>query len=259
MKNNRKIVWGSLFIFLSLYMIAESFYSFEGPSVFTMGFTVFLVVYAITKLFDRNFVEGFLGIGILGYIHYDYLGFTDGSPWVLIAASVLMGLGLQLIFKKQRKPFTVHFDKGDFNYKSNFKDVVDVEVEIDDHEELKQESNQNTKEKSTQDYIHANTNFSDQKRYIRSDNFTQADLESNFGNLEVYFQGAEFNPSGAVINVEANFGNVTLYLPRTVNVQNNLKAALGSVTGDSSFVSQDAPTVLLQGSANFGKISVRYL
>lgn len=256
MKNNKKMIFGGLLIFLSMYMVAEVVYAFDGPSVISLGFSVFLILYAITKLLDRNFVEAFLGVGVFTIVNYNFLGIPKDSRWIMFWAALIMGVGLQTIFKKKRKSFKFQFNGEDVDFKSYYKDnVVDVDADINDREE----PNKTHRHSSPQDYIDAETNFSDQKRYVRSENFTRGNLESNFGNLEVYFQSATFNPDGAFINVEANFGNITLYFPSTVNVQNNLKASLGAVTGDSMFISSDYPTVILEGSANFGKISVRYL
>lgn len=259
MKNRKKIIWGGFLIFLSLYMLADSFYGIQGPSIFRLGLSFFIVLHAITRFIDRSFVEAFLCVGILGYINFNYLGFTSGSPWVLIGASLLMGLGFQVLFKKKRKSYNFTFNDKDVKFTREFDDnIVDVEVDIEDHFEEEAFSSK-TGQTNAEDFIRIESNFSDQKRYVRSDNFTRGDLESNFGNLEVYFQSTTFNPSGAIINVDSNFGNVTLYLPKTVNVDNHLKAALGAITGDSSFHGANYPTVRLEGSANFGKISVRYL
>ncbi len=249
MKNKKKVVWGGVFVFLSVYLFAQSFYGFEGPSVIRAGLSIFLAIIAAMNLWDRDFVSGFTAIGFIGFFNFRYLGFQGGNPWLLLVSSVMMGAGLSMIFKKRRKSFNIVF--GDTDDLNTFEeDVIDVEFKTEG-------SSQNFK--NAQDYVRAETTFSDQKRYIRSANFTKADLETNFGNLEVYFQGATFNPEGSIIQCEANFGNITLYLPRTVNVENRLSSTLGSVTPDSVYASSEYPTVVVTGSANFGKISVRYL
>lgn len=256
MKTGRKLIWGGLLIFLSIYLIADSFYGFEGPSIFNMGLSIFLGLWGITKLFDRSFVNASLALGFIGVINFTNLGFTSGNRWTLLLAAFLFGTGLEMIFKKKNRAFTINFGDGDFERNSFDETIIDAEVDIEDHKEESYSQNQGN---NAQDFVKAETNFSDQKRYIRSDNFTKGEFETNFGNLELFFQSASFNPKGSHIHVDSNFGNVTMYFPRTVNVQNNLKAAMGSVSGNSSFVSESAPTVYLEGSANFGKISIRYL
>ncbi len=254
MRNNKKFIWGGLLIFLAIYLVAQSFYGFQGPNVFRLGLSVFLAMLAIVNLFELDFIGTFLPIGFIGFINFEYLGFTSGSPFTLLIASILMGFGFSLIFKKKKKGgnFTFNFN-GDGPSSTFEEHVVDIEVDTDEDEPGKFQSG------NPQDFIKAETNFSDQKRYIRSENFTKADLDCNFGNLEVHFQGATFNPKGAYIHCEANFANITLYLPRTVNVENRLSATLGSATSENVFISTEFPTVVIEGEANLGKIQIRYL
>lgn len=257
MNRSRKILAGGLLIFLSLYMLAEAFYGFDGPSVFRLGLSVFLGLYAVTKIFDVNLIEAFMAIGFIGVLNFKYLGFESGNRWILFIAAILMGTGLQMIFKKKRKYYNVNFSNGDFSKSSFEEGVIDADVEVEDHHDESQKYD--SKAHQQEDFVNAETNFSDQKRYIRSSNFTKGRFENNFGNLELHFQGATFNPKGSEIYIDCNFGNARLYFPRTVNVENRLVAAMGSISGDSLFVSSESPTVILMGSANFGKISVRYL
>lgn len=252
MRNKKKLIWGGLFIFLSCYLVAQSFYGFNGPSVFRLGLSVFLGIMALVNLFELDFLGAFIPVGFIGFINFKYLGFQEGNPWVLLFAAILMGFGLSLIFKKKRNPFNFEFKNGQPS--STFDErVVDVEINIDDEED----TTEKTYHYNAQDFIKAETNFSDQKRYVRSENFTRADLECNFGNLEVHFQGASFNPNGSTIHCESNFANITLYIPRNVNVENRLSATFGSATSDSVFTSSENPTVIIDGEANMGKIQIR--
>jgi hypothetical protein len=95
-------------------------------------------------------------------------------------------------------------------------------------------------------------------KYIRSDNFKGANIHAKFGAAKVYFEGCTVSPEGATIHLDVNFAGVEIYLPRSWNIDNQIRAFFGAADGVSSS-SGEGPKVTLTGEINFGGVEIKYI
>lgn len=226
----KNIFWGLILIFVSITLLADMTGVIEAHSTFKLAWTIILIAYAISKIIALSFIPASLAAAMVLTLHGDKFSVYPSTSMIFFA-SFLFGLGLSLIFKPLRRRKIII--KSNKSFKSNFQSSI------------------------TGEHVHFENNFGDNSRYVQSNNLKSASIENNLGHSRVYFDNVIFDKEGAIINVECNLGQVTLYLPSDINLQNNLTSSLGSITGAQSFHQNDAyPTVFLEGESNLGQIEV---
>lgn len=231
----KNIFWGLAFIILSLTILGNITGIFGDYSPIRLVWTGFLIAFAIKNLFDLSFAGVIFPLVIAFHINAVEVFNYTGKIFPIYLAGLFLSIGLSILFSKRRKFIKVRYSGKDY----------------------KNDSFSSSKTHTSNNRVWIENNFGDASRYIHSDNLTFASIECNFGNLRVYFDQAQLSMDGVDIEVECNFGKTTLYLPRDINLQNNLTSSLGSVRGEGSFVhNPENPTVFLNGEANFGDIEI---
>ena len=265
--------WGIIFTVLGFILLGNAFNLFTAtPSLFTIIITVLLVASSLSNMPRLNFFGIIMPIIVAVIINREILNISDSlNSWWLILSGVFLSLGLQSLIRK--RPKSGNYSNYD-TYSSKFtytkdddddEEVIIIDNDTDDFEnEYKKEAfkykdKESYSETIDPDYVRINATFTDRTRYVRAENFTDGSIENDFGSLRVYFDQATFNPNGAHLNVECNFGQVVIYLPRNINVINNISATLGGVTDDFNRPGYNAPTLVIDGDANFGNIKIIYL
>lgn len=230
----RNLFWGSLFLLFAFSLLADGFNVFQtGPSLMRLALTALLFVASMTSLSPLNFFGVLMPLPFALILNAEYLNMTIKS-WPVIAGSFLLSIALTLLFKKRRK----------LSFHTNFKDGNFKE---------------STQENVSGDSIRIESNFNNSSRYVQGNEIRTASLENNFGNLNVYFDNADFHPDGAVIKVDCNFGNMNLFLPKNIQVTNSIEASLGSIKEEFYQSQSGSPRVHLSGDVSFGKVNIRYI
>ena len=101
----RKIFWGIFFIMMAIIVVASKIGILPDVGVFSLLATVFLVWMAADGVRHRNFYEMLFAVAFLGIIYDGPLGIEALTPWTVLAAALLLSIGLSLLFggKKERK------------------------------------------------------------------------------------------------------------------------------------------------------------
>lgn len=247
----KRTMWGLFLIGMSFYLIIDMMGIVPNmPSLFTMGATIFLGAISFMSLFKLDFYGIIMPLSFIAVLFAKDLNIQD-SRWLIVFAAYLLSTGLNIIFKtqkrKMRKQKRVNLNRGD-GYEFHF---------VNDEQDRDQDfSSQRT---GADENIKVETTFTGRTRYVRSDNFTYANLECTFGSIDIYFNESQFNPEGSEINVECSFGSVHLYLPRTVTVENNLDVSFGSGADEFSNFVAGAPIVRITGDVSFGSLEITYI
>lgn len=239
MKKNTTF-WGLIFIFISLTIIAQITGLIESYSIVRLVWTIILGAFAISRIVSFSFIPASIATAIAVSINADYLN-INASSGLIFLASILLGVGLTLLTKgSRRKKYKVTLNG------------KDIHIHSGDNKSFHSRS-----ENIEGEHVYVENNFGDNSRYILSNNLKTARIENNLGHSRVYFDNVTFNSERSVVNAECNLGKITLYFPSNINLQNNLKAQLGSIRGAGSFHTDDAyPTVFLEGDSNLGDIEV---
>lgn len=233
----RNSLWGLSFVLVALLIIGDAFNLLTGlPGVFETVASVILLAIAIGNLGNMEFFGILMPLSAIVFINAEALG-VYSQRWEIVLAAFFLSVGLKLMFRRKRS-----WQSRIFN---------------NDNEDTKEGTFKSSKKNNG--FIFIKSNFSDHTKYVREDNFKEAQIECNFGSLKVYFNELNFNQAGSTINVESSFGKTRLFLPKNLNVVNHLSTTFGGASNESRFVGDEFPTVTLNGSANFGDISIHFI
>ena len=100
--------------------------------------------------------------------------------------------------------------------------------------------------------------FGSATKYIRSQNLKEADLRSQFGELSVFFDGAQVPEGKVFIHVNASFGEMQLFIPAGWKLENKVKVSLGDCTdrGTNVIPADNAVVCVIEGSVSFGELEI---
>lgn len=231
---SKKIFWGLFFILAAVYVIVSKLGLLPDVGVFKILMTVLMIWLIVEGIRYLNFYEILIPLALIGVIYDEVLGITALTPWTLIAASVLLSIGLSMIFRSKKKNYSANWEVNSGNAGS-------------------------ATEQCTGEQIRCENNFGSAIRYINSDNFKNAQVENNFGAMSVYFDNAVVQDGAAYVNVENNFGETNLYIPKEWKVENNLDRSFGGINEKGRSLGTSETTLYIKGSANFGAINIYYV
>lgn len=234
----RKIFWGIFFIVMALIVIVSKLGILPDVGVFALLATVFLVWMAVDGVRHRNFYEMLFAVAFLCIIYDGPLGIEALTPWTVLAAALLLSIGLSLLFGGKGKK----------------KHRIEFEWDSDGSRGIG-----STKEQCSGEHIRCENNFGSAIRYINSDNFCRAYLENNFGSMTIYFDNAIIQGETAFVEVENNFGETILYIPKEWKVQNELEHCFGNINEHGKVIGTSSAVLYLKGETNFGIIEIYYI
>lgn len=239
----RSIVWGILFVLGGLLLILNALGIGTQYGLVPILGSILLIGVSITCFFDLNFVVGMIPLPIIAYLWRNELGIPEMNLWLMILASVIIGIGLTAIFGKAlRERFQHRFSKPHFE---------------GCFQEGQSQSTQN-EYSDTDDHLVVNVSFGEQIKYARSTSLKTANVRAEFGSVKVYFDQCTPDPEGLKINVDCHFGGVVLFVPRLWNIDNQVNVFAGNVEG-ATMSSGDFQKVLLTGEVRFGDVKIVYI
>ena len=233
MKNNSKrIFYGILLILCAVLVIMSGMGVLPGRLIPTLIFGFLALAFAVNK----DIILSLLFAALLFNVYKDMLGLEKISGLLVVLAALLLGAGLKLIFKRKNPSITVNINSEDRDsYGSVGEDY---------------ESNGILREKDI---------FSSKVRYVNSNDFKSALFEVNFGNLLVYFNNDDIPGGTAEINVDLNFGNIELFVPRDWEIDDKVKYSFSSHKSTGENPASGGPVLRINGSCDFGSLSVTRL
>lgn len=99
--------------------------------------------------------------------------------------------------------------------------------------------------------------FSSQNITLDNQMFTGASINAIFGSISLRLDNSIINED-VVINCNATFGGVEIYLPNYVNVRVAKTPLFGGVSNRRhAITSPDAPTVYINATCMFGGVEIR--
>jgi hypothetical protein len=237
----RNWFWGIFFLAAAVFVIASQTSSFVHVGFWSIAATVLLVALFISGIMNVNFFGIFMPVALLYLIYQSPLGWPAIAAWIPILAAVLASIGCSMIFH----PHHIHNVVCDW-------DPSSVHIGSDAYH--------STEENVEGNDIHVKSSFVESCRYLHSDSLREADLETSFGKLGIYFDQVQLSPQGAEAHVNVSFGSMALYVPHTWCIVNQVNASFGAVQNAhrSQEVAPDAPVLTLTGSVAFGNLEIHY-
>jgi predicted membrane protein len=237
-KRGRNISYAIMLIVLAVCLVLWKLNVFNLPLAFAgvstwgliiAGFMVWIIIHSIV---DLSFGGIFLPIAVICIIFDKALGIEELTPWVVLVVAFMLTAAFNMIFPQKIR---CHHRKAGFGEKF-------TDSRSEDHNE----------------YVMHSMRFGSATKYIRSTNLKRADLSSQFGELAVFFDGAQVPEGKVVINCNASFGEMDLYIPAGWRIENKISVTLGDCTdrGTNVIPAEDAVVCYLEGSVSFGEIVI---
>ena len=198
-----------------------------------------LLVFGLRSLLRRFRFMG-LGCALLG----GFFLVQNLKIWQLSIGSelvfpiIIVLIGLSLLVDALRKPKKPHFTirkNGDIHGKT-----VD-EFSADDG------------------VFECSLSFGECTRCIELPRLLEGSAEVSFGELTVDLSGCGEIVDGCEIEATCSFGQLNLLVPSRYRVKTDSHTAFGSIDIQGQPDSTPVATILLDGSANFGELSIRYI
>lgn len=229
MKKMSNVLWGLLFIVLGVVFGLSAFDVIEIKDIFFDGWwTMFIIVPSTIELFrSRDKTGNIIGIVIGVVLLLACQGIlTFDMIWKLLVPTVLVIIGLSLVFKDA---FMGKARKSAFKNFSAKKGAEDT---------------------------HCATFGSKSIKYD-GQTFYGNDLTAVFGAVSCDLRGAIITED-VIINANATFGGVDIFLPDNVNVQIKSTAIFGG-TEDKRRIPElpGAPTVYVSAICLFGGVDIK--
>lgn len=242
------IFWGVAFIAIGLMAILCASGIIPG-SIYLVLMTALFAAIFIRSLIGFHFVPLFISAGHLVYLYSDIFGLPEKlHNWMLIMASLIIGIGFELIFG---------------NLKKSIKKKIKAKYEPDSNVKTIGNDFGNTSGASSETVVgsnfHIENGFGEQTRYVRGSEISNGHIENGFGGLTVYFENVTLMNNQANLSLENGFGRMNVYMPASWSVAMTEDNGMGQITrhGEPS-LDPDAPRVNLHVENGMGKVDIYF-
>lgn len=227
MKKLGKLFWGLFFILGAIFVVMSELGYYEtNIPLMSVLLSIFILAILIKSIQRVNFFGILFSLAFICIIYKGQIGIEALSSWSILVTALLGSIGLSIIFNT-KKHHHEHFDKI-----INDKDSEDIDFEV---------------------------SFGSSIKYINSDNFKKANINCSFGAMKLYFENAKILDEEAIINLDASFSGVELYIPKEWKVINKVDSSLGSVEEKHKGNSVTDKTVIIQGKVNLAGVEIIYI
>ncbi len=232
--------WGIVLVLCAVCLIGGQFDLFDGFGFWTVIGSILGGALCLDGILRFSIGQIVTGAAVLLYIWKDSIGLEKLSLWTILAAAILLGCGLTMIFTPlKRKWKGRNCGQHESYFKSSFS------------EENKENYNS---------WVKIDRSFSGGSEYVRSDDFKGADIDISFSGLKVFFDDAIMQDNTAEIHVDVSFAGLELYIPCEWHLHVDVEHFAGAVE-EKRRPRDIAPVkdVQLRGDVSFGSIAVHYI
>lgn len=252
--NKKNMGWGIILICIAVFILCNNLSII--PDIPHVGadviFAVILAFCGIKSLFKKDFFWFFICAGVIGCMFDNELHITEITPWILMVSCCLLGVGFNMIFKKDRITYQgpEYTDYQEYNEYSG------------DNASNSQAASSTARATTYSDDadVRIENTFGEKTRYITCANLRTARVENNFGSLKVYFNNSIVNEGGARLRISNCFGETIVSIPREWRVEMKESNALGQIQvfGQSS-CDLNSPAVTIDASNSFGHLVINFI
>lgn len=228
----KRIAWGLILILAGIVLLLDQMNILEFGFIISTYWPIILIVLGFMGLLskDSSKIGNLVLIAVGGFFQLRSLGYINISIFEILWPSILIIIGLSLIFERRS---------------GKHKSEVDPEKWEKD----------NIVNEDVIDYF---TVFSGVENSNYSKNFKGGKLTAIFAGIELDLMDAEIYDNTAVVMVTALFGGVELIVPAHWNVEIQATPILGGIENHTKFNSdENAPTLKIKGTAIFGSIEIK--
>ena len=245
-KKIKDIILGLLLIFAAALLILRStdvaLPLLGGLSIIKIAGAVVVLTFIIFRLIDKKLSFILQALTILYGIFIEEIALAAGikesalpSFWIVFLCSIIIEIGIKLIFKKKNK---VNFGNFDFSF-TNDDDDDDDENYI-----------------SNEGISHNGHKVGEVSRYIDCRDFKRAEFGKLVGQVNIYFDNTDAYEGGGELVFGQLVGEVNVYVPAQWKIRIFTTGFLGEVDVEPSD-SEGDKILYIKGSRTVGQINVR--
>lgn len=218
-------------------------------NMFSVGFgfwTIFLgICFGCTmakSIVDRNVPGIFFSGAFLWMVFQGPLEMPHIGVFPLLMIALMLSIGWGFLFPKMSN-----------NYRHNHKNYS----AYDNVNEKGEYQHINNNENSSN--IFFSNRFGATAKYVNCPDFQHGFIKNEFGSTQVYFDNAKINISNATLEIDDNFGETELFIPRNWNVVHSIRIFAGNVSERNRLQNPTGPTLHITGRVNFGEVVIIYI
>ena len=243
--NRKNIFTGIMLIVLAAGMILWKLNVLNLPAkvagVNTWGLIVsaIMVIVIVHSVLDLSFGGIFIPLAVICIIFDEPLGITAITPWIVMIAAILLTIAFDMIFSRNGRRWRSRDERRrDRRGGSYYESTSDSDEE--------------------NGIIMHSVRFGSATKYVRTPKLVSADLSSQFGELSVFFDGAQVPDGHVTIDCHVSFGEMDLFIPKDWRVENKVSVALGNCDDRCTDTRPDdgEVTCVIAGSVSFGELKL---
>ncbi len=210
MKKLSSVMMGVLFIILGITYLLKEFGLLVNINLWNCMVFVALLSWVVSSLVTGSRAGRVFSLSYFYYYIAGPIGLPVVSLWAATVFACLIYLGVCMIFKPRTRRKAANSTQ-------------------------------------TSQHITVSKNFGSREQYVYSKDFSSCNIDSNFGEVTMYFDAAEMQGDTAQINISNCFGMVCLYLPRNWKVE-------AVNTGVFAFMDLPEPISTVENPVVFDKV-----
>lgn len=235
-------LWGLFFVVVGVGIFGDVVDLWNFELFFDGWWTLFIIIPCLISMIKTGFgfgsTLGFI-IGILLLMSY-YVKF-DFNLWKLIIPSVLILIGLKILFQSIFHRGPAHFDK-----------TINIHVDGTEYTDGSSKTTFTSGEKVEYSAI-----FSSNHVNVRNEPFNGASLNAVFGAIVLDLRDAIIEHD-VEIAANAIFAGIDIYVPRGVRIKINNVPIFGGVSNKTSGNGEaGSPVIYLNSTCMFGGIDIK--
>lgn len=249
-KETSRVLWGIGFLAAGIFLLLDQLHVINFHLSFWMIiWTVVFVAMGVSSIASRNIFGTVFAIAFLAIVYAEPLHITHLVPWTILGVALLIGIGLNMIFKKSfgHPEVFVNGRKVDADWKDVKTKSFHADQFMSDTDEIEEGED-----------IVISQKLSDTSRYIHSPNLRSVTVNSFIGDASIYFDQAQAAGDSVVLNLNAAIGDVNLYVPSDWQIVNELNATFGDIEyfGTSTAT---ATKLILRGNKKIGDLGIHFI
>lgn len=232
----KKWFWGLVFILSGVLLIISKLGILDvGISAGWIVLGVLFAAAGISSILHKN-IPGVLFAAAFLYIIYSKIfGITVLTPWTVLAAALLLSIGISIIYRPPHVHRSHHYDGS-------------WDAELPGEEIGKEESD-----------IYLETHAAASIKYITSENFRRAFITCRAGGMKVYFNHAKLPDEQAEVVLDVSASGVQLFVPQAWDVVNEAEVFAGGIQEKGRHNPDGEKTLFLRGKVQLSGLDIIYI
>ena len=218
------IIGGGLLLLFKAFGIGEEFDAFR-----ILG-SLLLLGLAVASLLRFRFFMFLIPLALIVYLWRIQLGIADLDMKLLLIASVLLSIGLSLVFRKKGPTAYCHHGHGEWTQSE----------EVLSEDEL----------------VTIVSDFGEYTKYIHAGNLKKVRISSSFASAKVFFDNCQISPEGLEINLNVHFAGIVLMIPKTWQISSQASVFAAEISDMTPRATPVEQVVRLTGNVNFAEVKI---